>query len=200
MGALSLYLVGYIGALFCIFGFYFAFFRIHHYLIVIFNLFKISSIKFYKLNPIIWDKMARLPYLDLDKILVSYYNESPEETLKEIERLIIEEYPSQKMGAIKAKTIIIARNSSKINALNELDKEINKLPEGDKGFLSQTNKIKDFVKDIVNNQNLLIEHDRPIYKYKYATNVEGKINNFYNIVGSYHKPLSSEFQQQPKMD
>ncbi len=174
-----------------IIGYSFSYFRLYYFLLTLPFYFSDNLKRKFFIHPVSWDKMCKLPFPGLYKILLTYYETQPIAATDTIDNLI-RTYPSQRISAIKAKTVIIIRNSAKLKDLSLLNLEINKLPEGDKGFLKQTGQIKEFVNGIVSLQNKVNEHDRPSYKYGYAKNLELSINDFRNRVGGYYDFLSNE--------
>ena len=150
--------------------------------------------RWYPWHPVAWDDLCSLPFPRFDLLLVAYADHDPNAARTEIERLI-DHYPSQRMAALRAKTRLIARASAQEQNLSRLNAHLAQLPEGDKGFLAQTPKVRTLVSDIGQLQMRLDTLDRPFLREPTAALLVEKIKNFQSQVAGFPEPLASEFRQ-----
>jgi hypothetical protein len=126
-------------------------------------------------------------------LLVAYAEHAPEAGPAEIERLI-DTYPSQRMTALCARTRLIARHAGQSSDLTELGNVVAALPEGEKGFLRETSRLRGMVGEIVHLQARLDAVDRPVFREPLARLRRTEIENFQHRVSGFHEPLASEFR------
>ena len=147
----------------------------------------------YPHHPVAWDDLCVVPFSHLDKLLVTYAEHNPEAAEREIERLITE-YPSQRVSALRARTILIARQSVRENDLTKLSIIVDRLPEGEKGFLAETHRICEMVNTISLSQVRLDCAERPIFRELLAQSLCTAIETFKFQIAGFHEPLVSEFR------
>ena len=150
--------------------------------------------RWYPWHPVAWDGLCSLPFPGLDRLLVAYVEYAPPAGRQEIERLI-DQYPSQRMAALRAKARLIARASAQEVNLSRLDAHVARLPEGDLGFLAWTLKVRAMVNDICQLQMRLDTLNRPFLGEPTAALLVEKIKNFQSQVAGFPEPLASEFRQ-----
>jgi hypothetical protein len=134
-----------------------------------------------------------LPFWHLDRLLVAFAESAPQAGVTEIEQLI-DGYPSQRMSALRARTILLAREVGRAKGLSKLDGVVAKLPEGEKGFLQQTRRVRELVAEIAGLQRQLDAMDRAFLKAPYAQQLVVTIENFRHQVAGMPEPLASEFR------
>lgn len=149
--------------------------------------------QWYPKHPVVWDDLCSLPFPDLHRLLLSYAELFPEAGRAEIRRLI-EGYPSQRMAALKANTMLIARQCAKVGRLTELPAIANTLPEGDKGFLRYTKRVRDMIMEISRLQTRLDVVNRPFFREPLARSLVSEIKGFLGRVDGLPEPLASEFR------
>ena len=115
--------------------------------------------EWYPYHPVAWDNLCAIPFFKLDHLLVAYAERIPEHGIAEIERLI-DSYPSQRLTALRARVRLLARESARMTDLTKLHALMAQLPEGERGFLSQTPQVREMVREITEIQ-IQIGHDRP---------------------------------------
>jgi len=147
----------------------------------------------YPRHPVAWDDLCSVPFLGLDRLLVDYAEKLPECGVAEIERLI-SRYPSQRATALCARVRLLARQAGKTANLGILDEILAALPEGEKGFLAQTGKLRATVHDIATLQSRLDTIDRPVLREPFARLLCKEIENFRRRIGGFHEPLTTEFR------
>jgi hypothetical protein len=147
----------------------------------------------YPRHPVAWDDLCGVPFPGLDRLLVDYAEKAPESGAAEIERLIAN-YPSQRMMALRARVRLLARQAGKAANLATLDEVVAALPEGEKGFLAQTNKVRAAVHDIAALQGRLDTMDRPVLREPFARLLCTQIENFRHRIGGFREPLATEFR------
>lgn len=172
----------------------FTLFRIYYYPVHLLFIWPISNGQRYPLHPVAWDDLCSLPFPRFDHLLVAYADHDPNAARTEIERLI-DHYPSQRLAALRAKARMIARASAQEVNLSRLDAHVARLPAGDRGFLTQTPKIRTMVGDIGQLQMRLDTLDRPFLREPTAALLVEKIKNFQSQVAGFPEPLASEFRQ-----
>jgi hypothetical protein len=96
-------------------------------------------------------------------LLVAYAEEAPAAGHQEIERLIAT-YPSQRLAALRAWTRLLARQAGRETRLARLDGIVAQLPEGEKGFLAQTRRLREMVGEICGQQQRLDTLERPLFR------------------------------------
>ncbi len=169
-------------------------FRLYYYPIHLFFVWSRLFAHRYSYHPVSWDDLCVVSFRGLYRLLVAYTEQSGEAGYWEIERLI-NEYPSQRVQALRAKTILLTREASKVRELSQLDSIVTKLPEGEKGFLREVPKLQEMVGEISALQMRLDTIDRPVLREPYAQSLYEKIENFYHRIAGFREPLRSEFRK-----
>ncbi len=146
-----------------------------------------------QLHPALWDDLCGVPYIGLHRMLIQYAEESRWRGKYEIER-IIKHYPAQRNEALKAKTALLARRMGTQRELSQLDRLAARLPEGEKGFLSQTPQVREWIEEISRLQMRLDTINRPSFREPTAELLCEKIRSFRDRIAGYHEPLNSEFR------
>src|SRR5208282_1211787 len=149
--------------------------------------------RWYPHHPVAWDHLCGVSFLGLDQLLVEYAEKEPESALAEIERLI-SSYPSQRMMALRARVRLLARRAGKTENLAILDEILAPLPEGEKGYLAQTGKLRAAVHEIATLQSRLDVIQRPVVREPYAKLLCKEIENFRDRIGGFYEPLATEFR------
>ena len=147
----------------------------------------------YRFHPVAWDDLCAVPFPGLDRLLVAYAEHVTEAGAAEIERLI-DTYPSQRMAALLARTRFIVREAGRSSGLTELGNVVAALPEGEKGFLRETSRLREMVGEIVHLQARLNAVDRPVFREPLCVLLRTEIENFQHRVSGFHEPLASEFR------
>lgn len=153
-----------------------------------------SPLVFRRLHPVFWDRMCFLPFPGLDRLLLEYAEANPEDGRRQIEDLITS-YPSQRHAALRAKTVLVARDAGKVAHLTDLDAVLAELPEGAKGFLAQTREVREKGQAISRQQRYVDTADRPFFKHEALRMLELEIRNFQGEIGGFQEPLVSEFRK-----
>ncbi len=150
--------------------------------------------RFYHLHPLAWDDLCSVPFPNFDRLLVAFTEINPQEGAREIERLITS-YPAQRHHALRAKTILLARQSTQTLSLSSLNVPAAQLPEGKKKFLAQTPRLRELIAEIARLQIRLDTISRPIFREPLVQALCEKIENFRHQISGFHEPLASEFRQ-----
>jgi energy-coupling factor transporter ATP-binding protein EcfA2 len=148
----------------------------------------------YRLHPVAWDDYCLLPFHGLSRLLVSYAEHAPAAGEREIDRLI-DEYPSQRQSALRARVILMARQAAAVNDLAKLDDRLAGLPEGGKGFLKETTDLRDRVHKISALQARLDTLSRPFLREPFAALLVKEIETFEAQIAGFKAPLSREFRK-----
>lgn len=147
----------------------------------------------YPRHPVAWDDLCGAPFTGLHRLLVAYAEARPEAGAREIERLIAT-YPSQKASALEAKTILAIRRAAAEPALSKLAEPLAALPEGDKAYLAQVPKVREWVHEISLLATRLATADRAFLRESAAQLLVAEIEGFRHRVAGLREPLSSELQ------
>ena len=150
--------------------------------------------RWYPRHPAAWDDRCSLPFLGLHRLLVAYAEAEPERGGAEIARLIAK-YPSQRLEALKARTILIARDAALETELSRLDQHVAGLPDGDRGFLKQTAQVREAVAAIAHQQRRLYVMRLPVFREQLAGDLATMITTFRNRIAGLHEPLKYEFEK-----
>jgi len=178
------------------FAFLIGFLRIYYYPIHLVLLLLPSRYSRF-LHPIVWDDCCVLPFFRLSQLLVEWEQRSQGRDLRTIDELITN-YPSQRHQALRAQVIIIARRSARVLDLSTLDEIVATLPQGTKGYLNETQKIRDGVITIATMQARLDTMDRTALREPTAMLLCTEIDNFSLRIGGLQEPLATEFRRAAK--
>ena len=165
--------------------------RMYYYLIYPFFLWPTVQGPWYRHHPVAWDKTCRVPFPKLYLLLVDYAQIQPKESRKEIERLI-NDSPSQRRQALRAKVVLLAQEASNIDSLEQLNSIVKRLPEGKESFLKEVPILRDMLLEISNLEKGLKSANFKDW-YKKKQNIYEKINTFRERVGGFHPFLAREF-------
>jgi hypothetical protein len=104
-----IYSIGFLGGLSL--GFPITVFRLYYYLFHPLWLWPRIRKEAYRHHPVAWDDLCLLPFPGLDRLLVAYAEFEPEAGEREIDRLI-DEYPSQRRAAQRARAALVAKRAA----------------------------------------------------------------------------------------
>lgn len=147
----------------------------------------------YPRHPVAWDDLCGMPFPGLDRLLAGYAEIAPAEGRREIARLI-DHYPAQRQAGLRAQCRLIAREAARETNLARLDTGVAALPEGDKGFLAYTPRLKQAVGDIARLQQRLDALNRPFLREPSAALLCEKIKTLQGQIAGYPPPLAEEFR------
>jgi hypothetical protein len=170
------------------------FFRLYYYLCHPLFLWPNVQGHWYHSHPVSWDDLCLAPFPGLDRLLVVYTESAPQEGQQEIERLITT-YPSQRQAALRAKTVLIAREAGTTMDLAKLNEIVAALPEGEKGFLHETKSLREKVHEISLLQTQYNANSRPVFRKPYAELLCARVENFQHQISGFHEPLATEFRR-----
>jgi len=148
----------------------------------------------YRFHPIAWDDVCLFPFPGLDRLLLAYVALDREAGEGEIDRLI-DEYPTQRSAAFRARAILVIRRAAMTENLAQLDEVLDSLPTGERGFLRQTKALRDQVHSITTLQAQLDTLDRPFMRYPFAALLVKEIETFGQQVAGFEPPLSTELRK-----
>jgi hypothetical protein len=139
-----------------------------------------------------WDEFQRMPISGLDDHLVLSTQRRPIEGEAAMRRL---ESGPQRWAVLRARAILLAREAGRMKDLTKLNDIVSQLPEGERGFLSQTRRLREMVSEISILQNRLSVAYRPVLRELLAQLLVKGIEHFQYQVTGFHEPLVSEFRQ-----
>jgi len=147
----------------------------------------------FRFHPVAWDDLCGIRFRGLHRLLVGLSEIDAAAGEAEIERLI-ETYPSQRFEALKAKTILVAREAGRARSLARLPAICAALPEGKKGFLQETPKVKDKIQGLAALQTRLDAMDRPFLRGPISQLLVDRIETFRDQISGFSEPLASELR------
>lgn len=147
----------------------------------------------YGWHPVLWDDRCLLPFRGLDRLLAAFAETDRATAEAEIERLI-DNYPSQRRQALRARSRLVARDAARTAQLRDIASIVARLPEGSDGFLAETARVKEWVGEIAALQRQIDVADRPLFRDPLAELLLEKVGNFAHRSAGLHEPLASEFR------
>jgi AAA domain len=156
-------------------------------------LWPVPQARWYRFHPVAWDDLCWVPFPGLDRLLVAFVGYAGEIGRQEIDRLI-DNYPSQRMSALRARAILLARDMGREPSLAVLDAAAARLPQGERGFLADVPKLRDMIAEISGQQRRLETVQRPFLREPLALALRTQIENFRHQVAGFREPLASEFR------
>jgi hypothetical protein len=148
----------------------------------------------YRFHPVAWDTLCLFSFPGLDRILVRYAARDPKAGEREINRLI-DEYPSQREAALRARALLVARRAAVTMDLARLDETLASLPTGKRGFLKETSEVRRHVHEITAYQARLDILERPFLREPYASLLVKEIETFEQQMAGFKPPLSTELRK-----
>ena len=173
------------------FGYCFIFLRLYYLPLHAFLTWPKPKQHFYSRHPVVWDDCCFWPFPSFWRLLLAQAESHGEE---EINRLI-DEYPAQRDQALRAKTIFVARRSASLGNLAQLGEALSALPEGQKGYLAETQDLRRKAQDVEGAWRRLQTLDRPVLAEPFAELLVKNIEAFQAQVSGYSEPLASEFRK-----
>ena len=149
--------------------------------------------RWYRFHPIAWDNLCSIPLPGLDRLLVAHAEYAGEAGRQEIDRLT-DEYPSQRIPVLRARTILLARDMGREANLALLDAAAARLPEGERGFLADVPKLRGMIAEIAGQQRQLDTIHGAFLREPLAHNLRTQIENFRHQVAGFREPLAREFR------
>lgn len=204
------------------FGFLMGFLRLYYIPFHCFWLWPLRA-SAYRFHPVAWDDACPLPFPGLDRLLFRYAENNPEEGEREIDRLI-DQNPTQRPAALRARAILVARRAAAAKDLTRLDEILASLPAGENDFLAKdvpvlrhftreitalrvhlldtfappflkkTSDLRHRVHEIAALQVRLDTLDRPFLREPFAALLVKEIEIFKQQIAGFKPPLSSEFR------
>ncbi|HNL14858.1 MAG TPA: hypothetical protein PKN13_11750 [Accumulibacter sp.] len=147
----------------------------------------------YPWHPVAWDDLCGTPFPGLDRLLVAYAGHDRPAALAEIERLIAD-YPSQRPAALRARSRLLIRQAAAASSLAELAALLAALPEGERGFLAETGRVKQWIGEISAVQRQIDTTDRPLFRAPLAELLVERVEHFGQRIAGLHEPLVSELR------
>jgi hypothetical protein len=166
--------------------------RLHYLLLTPFWLWPRPRGHRYPWHPVAWDDTCIIPSPGLDRLLLDYHRHAPAAADAEINRLI-DSYPSQRPAALRAKTTLLIRASA--NApLDALDHALATLPEGERGYLAQTARVKADAAAIAQVRREMASRDRPLFRALLGAQLVNRILAFQGKIAGFEEPLATELR------
>jgi hypothetical protein len=146
----------------------------------------------YRYHPVAWDDLCLARYPGLTSLLVAYSDHDPVKARSEINRLI-KRYPAQRRPALKARTILIARQAAKVERLTDLAGLLSRLPQGDRGYLRQTEQLRNLVQALVAQAARADAAEVPALRAAEAAELCLRVRDVRDQIAGFAEPLASEF-------
>jgi hypothetical protein len=148
--------------------------------------------RLYYLCPAVWDSVLLLPYPRLASMLVAYATQDRNAAEEEIQRLI-SSYPAQRGPALKARTIIIAREAARIQRFAQLSELLSHLPQGERGYQRQTATLREVSLALVAVAVRAETDQNPALRPGQAAELCLRVNELRDQIAGFDEPLASEF-------
>lgn len=148
----------------------------------------------YRGHPLQVDQCIHLPLPRLDDLLMRYHDFDPAAADAEIDRLI-DEYPSQRNAALRAKTRLLIRKAVNVDKLADISTVLEALPSGKKGFLAETEEVQRLAQEITVAAQRLENAPRGYLQAPYAESLVDKIEIFRSRIAGFKAPLSTELRK-----
>jgi hypothetical protein len=172
-----------------------SFFRAHHFLCHVFCLWIGRGPGVYRFHPVAWDEVCFLPFPGLEDLLVEYVEHDSVPGKRAANRLV-DKHPGQRRQILRAQVILVARYAAAATIdLARLGESLASLPDGKKGFLAETPKLRRRVHEISLLQARLDTLDRPFLREPFAALLVKEIETFEYQVTGLQPPLSTEFRK-----
>jgi hypothetical protein len=167
--------------------------RLYYYPIHFFFVWPKPLARLYRFHPVAWDSLCSIPFPALDRLLVAGAGEHARGAESEIERLI-DSYPSQRTAALRARVVLLARESAQLTDLDQLDAIMARLPGGTDRFLAQTAQIQEWVAEISSLQTRLNIIDRAVFREPAGQQLVARIESFQFHIAGFDQQLAREFR------
>jgi hypothetical protein len=148
----------------------------------------------YRCHPVAWDDRCRIPYPGFARLLLDYAARERRAGEAEIERLI-NEYAAQRRAALWVRTILLARDTGKIARFSELEVLVARLPEGKRGYLAQTERLRAMVMELVALATRVEANEAPALRALDAAELGLRVRDFRDQVAGFSEPLAAEFRE-----
>ncbi len=146
----------------------------------------------YRFHPAAWDWLCWTSFPWFDRLLVKYGELDGGRMEPEIQRLI-REVPGQRAAALRALVILRARTSARVPTLYRLSEVLADLPEGEKGMLVETRRVRELAELIVQQQIRVDATSQPYFREIECRSLAAEIRNFQSRIGGLAEPLAAEF-------
>lgn len=150
--------------------------------------------QWYRFHPVAWDWLCWTPFPWFDRLLVTYAELDLARMEPEIQRLI-REVPGQRSAVLRAFTILLARKACRVSALRQLSELMADLPQGSKGYLAETRRVRELAETIVR-QQLSVDTTRRAHFLEIQTRgLVAEIRHFQAGISGMNEPLATEFRK-----
>ena len=163
--------------------------RIHYLALVPLSVFGVIP---HRYHPVFWDKTLLYPFPGLDTFLIRYAEKHRDAARKEID-YILTSYPSQRSGALRARVILLARDSAEYTDLCLLGAVAGQLKSDDRIFNVNAHHMANLLQEISDRGHQLNVHSRPIFQLKEAEHLYTQIEKFEIEAKNWGAPLSGEW-------
>jgi len=148
--------------------------------------------RLYRFHPVAWDDCCPVPYPGLTRMLVAYAGHDRVAAEREIDRLV-SSYPAQRKPALRARTILIAEQAAKIARFADLSPLLARLPEGDRGYLAQTARLRSLVQGLVALADRAESSQVPALRAAEASELCLRVREVRDQIAGFAEPLASGF-------
>lgn len=148
--------------------------------------------RLYRLHPVAWDDLCGLPFPNLSGLLVAYGQIAPRAADDELARME-RDCPAQRSAALRARTILLARRSAAVQRLTEIEPLIAGLPQGNRGYLRQTQSLYERASSLVAQARRVETTTIPVLRIAETTQLCLQVHEIRNQIAGYDEPLATEF-------
>ncbi len=145
-------------------------------------------------HPVAWDDLCSIRFPGLSRLLVAYAENRPAAAATEIKRLI-DSYPSQRVEALRARALLVARTVASTADLGTIDTAVADLPAGSEDYLIDVPRLRMMVAGIAQAQRQLDLAQVPAYRAPLAAGLVADIHTFRNQAVGLRWPLNEGFRK-----
>jgi hypothetical protein len=143
----------------------------------------------------LWDEYQFVPFAGLSEHLVLVLDRNHIRASWDLDkvsrdRLAIEPHRG---ALLLAETVILARKAARVHELTDVHSIFSRMPEGEKGFLRETRRLREMVENVTGYQVRLSEAGLPIVREVYAQMLLDAVCSFSSQVQGFREPLAREF-------
>lgn len=161
------------------------------YIVHVLFLFRLIDLRFLRFHPSFCCSGGSFQYFRLSNLLLRYAQLDRQLGERALDRLI--DLGPQRWEALRARAILLIRDAHDL-FLGNLAESLEKLPEGDEGWLTRTAEVKRLVKAIAQAAASVDQLSGPGLKARAVDDLITRIMAFQGTISGYPKPLEPELR------